>query len=96
MIQINENYQIKADSTCYTLQEKRIRKDKDGNDEEIWESITFHMTLENALVGCRRHAVKKLISKAEMEKLDEVITELGEIEKSFKMAILESLGMVNK
>lgn len=96
MIQINEYYRIKAESNYYALQEMRIRKNEDGTDEEIWESITFHMTLENALMGCRRNAVKKLVSRAETVKLDEVITELGEIEKSFKMAIRESLGMVNK
>lgn len=78
---INENYRIEADSYSYALQERKIVKSGKSEGEEKWESISFHKTLDKALIKLREIARKNLISEDTGLKIDEVVSELRNLDE---------------
>ena len=88
---INENYRIEADAYSYALQERKVVKSGKNEGEESWNSISYHKTLERALVKLREVGHKNLLGADTALKIDEVVSELSKLDERLIGEIREAV-----
>jgi S-methylmethionine-dependent homocysteine/selenocysteine methylase len=79
MIILNENYRIEQDEYCYSLKERKILKTGKNIGGEVWKTLSYHLTVQAALISYRKRRIKTL-SQADTDiKIEEWISNIAEI-----------------
>ena len=84
MIRIDENYYIDADTKCYTLKEKGIKKSEDGTESEIFKDLGYYTTLEGCLYGLIKKETRKYIKNTNEATVSDLSNKIKELEKYFR------------
>ena len=90
MIIINENYRIESDEYCYSLKERKVRKRGKNIGDEVWDTLSYHLTVQAALISYRKRRIKTLSHGDTDVKIEKWIDSIAEHDKAFK-AFLETL-----
>lgn len=88
MIIIDDDYRIDSDDTCYTLQERKVSV----KGVERWENIAYKKTLAKTLESYREHSHKKRSHAHTGIKIEKLISDISEQDKSFKSFIDEFMA----
>lgn len=87
MIKINDNIYIKSDKNCYIVC-KYIGKNK--KNEDVYDAMTYHRTLKEALSMLIRLKQYQLVAEYEME-LYEAIEKFKQIEEETEKMLKENI-----
>jgi hypothetical protein len=84
MIILNENYRIEQDEYCYSLKERKILKTGKNIGGEVWKTLSYHLTVQAALISYRKRRIKTL-SQADTDiKIEKWISNIAEQDEAFK------------
>lgn len=83
MINLKNGYGIVSDGKIYTLVQDAIQKSKDGVETEIKKQISFHSTLEGAIIGYSNCRMEDLVSNVDLD-LKQVKEAIDELKKELK------------
>ena len=87
MIIINENYRIEADDYSYALKERKVRARGKNIGAEVWDTLSYHRTVQAALYSYRNRRIKTLSGDDTDIKIDNWIDCIAEHDKAFKAFI---------
>lgn len=87
MIKITEKYYIKCDDNQYTVTEKKIN----GKDETVYQNLSYHTTLTNAVRACMRLVQADELSKTDIS-LPEAIKVLDRLNREFSDMLFDFMG----
>lgn len=86
MVKVTEKYYIKPDDNQYTLTEKKVN----NKGETVYQNLSYHTTLINAVRACMRLVQADELSKTDIS-LPEAIKVLDRLNKEF-VDMLNLLG----
>ena len=86
-----DDYQIEADSL--SVNAYRVSEGKNG--KETKSLVGYYGTLEGAVEGCRKDAIRRHIAEDSVETLSEAVEELKRITKHFN-DILEGVSQAER
>ena len=84
MIIINENYRIEADEYSYALKERKVRARGKNIGAEVWDTLSYHRTVQAALYSYRNRRIKTLSSDDTDVKIEKWISNVVEQDEAFK------------
>lgn len=87
MIKVTEKYYIKPDDNQYTVTEKKIN----GKNETVYQNISYHTTLTNAVRACMRLVQADELAKTDMN-LPEAIRVLNRLNREFSDMLFDFMG----
>ena len=87
MIIINENYRIEADDYSYALKERKVRARGKNIGAEVWDTLSYHRTVQAALYSYRNRRIKTLSGDDTDVKIEKWIDCIAEHDKAFKAFI---------
>lgn len=92
MIHINGGWYIDVDEHSYNLQQfAGYRTDKDGKEQKQWKNITYHATLDGAMIQFQRNQIREALAEKDME-----LSEAIEIVQTFNYMLKETVAKVLK
>ena len=86
-----DDYQIEADSL--SVNAYRVSEGKNG--KETKSLVGYYGTLEGAVEGCRKDAVRRHIAEDNVETLSEAVEELKRITQHFN-DVLNGIGQIDR
>ena len=91
-----DNYQIEADSLPINAYRVGERTDmKTGKTIETKTLVGYYGTLEGAVEGCRKDAIRRHIAEDNVETLSEAVEELKRITQHFN-DVLAGIGQIDR
>lgn len=84
MIILNENYRIEQDEYCYSLKERKILKTGKNIGGEVWNTLSYHLTVQAALISYRKRRIKTLSQSDTDIKIEKWISNIAEQDEAFK------------
>ena len=86
-----DDYQIEADSL--SVNAYRVSEGKNG--KETKSLVGYYGTLEGAVEGCRKDAIRRHIAEDNVETLSEAVEELKRITQHFN-DVLNGIGQIDR
>lgn len=91
-----DDYQIEADSMLINAYSVGERTDmKTGKTIETKTLVGYYRTLESAINGCRKDAIRRHIAEDNVETLSEAVEEVRSITQHFK-DVLAGIGQIDR
>ena len=92
MVKVTDRFYINASTTCYTLQEKTIIKDKKSKNygKETFKDIGYYPTIDGCIRGLLKTTIREYVGKKEVNTLKELLEEVKaqeELIKSFNLEV---------
>ena len=84
-LQLDGEFYITSDPNNYCVSKKKKAKQKDGSYKDFWEHLTFHRTLEDAVLS---YYTETKLKKARVRTLEGYVKKVQEAKKEIK-AIVE-------
>ena len=86
-----DDYQIEADSL--SVNAYRVSEGKNG--KETKSAVGYYGTLDGAVEGCRKDAIRRHIAEDNVETLSEAVEELKRITQHFN-DVLNGIGQIDR
>lgn len=90
-----DDYQIEADSQSINAYKLKVGVDKAGETFETHALVGYYGTLEGAVEGCRKDAIRRHIAEDKVETLSEAVGEVRRITQHFK-DVLAGIGQIDR
>ena len=90
-----DDYIIDADSQSVNAYKLKVGVDKEGKTFEAHVLVGYYGTLEGAVEGCRKDAIRRHIAEDNVETLSEAVEELKRISQHFN-DVLNGIGQIDR